>query len=211
MAEGKKGFILYADYKESFDELSNDDAGQLIKHIFKYVNDENPETKNKLVKISFIPIKRQLKRDLEKYEGIKEKRSAAGKESARLRAEQKATNPTLVESVQQSSTNPTVIVNDTVNVNDTVTVNDKESVINLKTPPALISFRNNVFKEAKEMNISESVALKFFEYWSAIEINSKQFLFQVTDNFALTNKLKGWIRIESENKKENYDYKEDIL
>ena len=94
--------------------------------------------------------------------------------------------------------------------------NDKEgkeeSVINKNTHPALISFRNNVFKESKEMNIDDHIALKFFEYWSAIEINSKQFLFQVTENFALTNKLKGWIRIESENKTiEKIDYNQDVL
>ena len=49
MADGKKGFILYADYLELFTELSNEDAGKLIKHILLYVNDKNPETKDHLV------------------------------------------------------------------------------------------------------------------------------------------------------------------
>ena len=35
MAENKKGFILYSDQKELFEQLPDDKAGQLIKHIFK--------------------------------------------------------------------------------------------------------------------------------------------------------------------------------
>jgi hypothetical protein len=42
MAENKKGFVLYADQKSIIDMLPNEKAGELIKHIFAYVNDENP-------------------------------------------------------------------------------------------------------------------------------------------------------------------------
>jgi len=42
MAQDKKGFILYADQKALFDKLPNDKAGELIKHIFSFVNDEKP-------------------------------------------------------------------------------------------------------------------------------------------------------------------------
>ena len=131
MAKDKKGFILYADQKELFDQLPNDKAGELIKYIFSYVNDENPETNDLLLKMAFTPIKQQLKRDLEKWDNIRSKRSVAGKKSAEKRAklkEQNSTNSTSVESVQQSSTNPTV--NDNVNVN--VNVND---INNNTTPP----------------------------------------------------------------------------
>ena len=40
--KNKKSFLLYADWKETFETLSDDKAGELIKHIFAYVNDENP-------------------------------------------------------------------------------------------------------------------------------------------------------------------------
>jgi len=75
MAENKKGFILYADQKLIFDLLTNDEAGILIKHIFSYVNDENPELNDRLIDMAFNPIKLQLKRDLVKYEGIRERNS----------------------------------------------------------------------------------------------------------------------------------------
>jgi hypothetical protein len=76
MAENKKGFVLYADQKLIFDDLTNDEAGILIKHIFSYVNDENPILENRLIDMAFKPIKLQLKRDLVKYEIVKERNVA---------------------------------------------------------------------------------------------------------------------------------------
>lgn len=130
MAEGKKSFVLYADLLSTVDKMPDDKAGELLKHILKYVNDLNPETDDLLVQIAFEPIKNQLKRDLKKWEDLKVKRSEAGKRSAEARAkraEQKETNSTSVKSVEQSSTNSTVndTVNVTVNVNDTVNDNTK--------------------------------------------------------------------------------------
>lgn len=138
MAEDKKGFILYADQQELFSQLTDEQAGKLIKHIYSYVNDENPTCDDLVTRIAFAPIKQQLKRDLKKYERIKLKRSEAGKKSAEARANKKkqdVTNSTSVESVEQKFTNSTVKdnVNVTVNDNDNdnVNVNDnvKESVI----------------------------------------------------------------------------------
>lgn len=117
MAENKKSIIVYADWIELFNSLSDDEAGRLIKHFFKYVNDLNPQAPDRITELSFIPIKQSLKRDLKKWDEIKIKRSEAGKASAEKR-KQNSTNSTSVESVQQNSTNPTVNVNDSVNVND---------------------------------------------------------------------------------------------
>jgi hypothetical protein len=127
MAENKKSFILYSDQRDIFDELSNEDAGELIKHIFKYVNDENPITDNSHVKLAFISIRNQLKRDLKRWESTRAGRSLAGKASAEAKRKKKqsSTKSTSVKSVQQNSTKSTVNVNDTVNV----TVNDIQTKI----------------------------------------------------------------------------------
>ena len=53
MAENKKGFLLYADYEELFDELEDVIAGKLIKHILKYVNDKQPTSENIVVNVAF--------------------------------------------------------------------------------------------------------------------------------------------------------------
>ncbi len=79
MAEGKNSFVLYADYIKIFEKLTDEEAGQLIKHLFRYVNDKDPETDNRLLEIVFEPIKQQLKRDLKSWDEKKESRSTSGK------------------------------------------------------------------------------------------------------------------------------------
>lgn len=171
MAKDKKGFVLYADQKELFDQLPNEKAGELIKHIFAYVNDEDPETKDLIIKLAFTPIKQQFKRDLEKWEKTIEGRSKAGKASAEARANKKQqalTNSTNVKPVQQTSTNPTVNVKDNVNVN--VTVNDKVKETDIRKkeePPTYEEFSIYSFSKARETNINlDETKLKLkFSAW----------------------------------------------
>lgn len=140
MATGKNSFVLYADYLNTFEELTDEEAGQLIKHIFRYVNDQSPEAENRLIKIAFEPIKQQLKRDLKEWEETIEKRKEAGRISAERR-QQKQTESTHVNTCQHMSTdnvNVNVNVNDTVN--DTVNVLSKDNdsikdVFSEKTEP----------------------------------------------------------------------------
>ncbi|MFT4804551.1 MAG: hypothetical protein ACI9YE_001755 [Psychroserpens sp.] len=132
----KKSFILYLDQKELFDSLPDEIAGKLIKHIFSYVNCEEPTSDDLIINVAFASIKQSLKRDLKKWESSISQRSEAGKISAAKRAEKKAnevaTNPTSVESRSTSDnevpTNPTVSVSvsDSVNVSDSVSVSVSE-------------------------------------------------------------------------------------
>lgn len=128
MAENKKSFVLYADLIHTVRHLSKEDTGELFMHILSYVNDENPITNNPIVKVTFEPVKQQLKRDLVKWSEIREKRSEAGRLSAEKKRQQTATKSTSVESVEQTATKSTVSVN--VNDNVNVNVNDSVSVIN---------------------------------------------------------------------------------
>jgi hypothetical protein len=68
MAKDKKTILVYADWISIFEKLEDDEAGKLIKHFFRYVNDQNPSAPDRLTDIIFEPIKQQLKRDLKKYE-----------------------------------------------------------------------------------------------------------------------------------------------
>lgn len=114
MAKDKKGFILYADQKALFEQLPNDKAGELIKFIFSYVNDENPETDDLIINLAFTPIKQQLKRDLIKFEETKEKRSEAGKAGANKRWQNVANDSKRISDIAKIAVN----VNDNVNVKD---------------------------------------------------------------------------------------------
>ena len=79
MATDKKGFVLYADLIHTVSKMPDDKAGELLKHILAYVNDENPETEDLIIQLTFEPIKQQLKRDLIKYQDKKESLSLSGR------------------------------------------------------------------------------------------------------------------------------------
>ena len=121
MAENKKSFVAYADWESIFDLLNDEQAGKLIKHILAYVNDKNPETEDLLIKLAFEPIKMQLKRDLRKYEDIKENRRIAGKIGANKRWQNIANNSKRISDIAK------IADNDNVNDNDNENVNDNES------------------------------------------------------------------------------------
>ena len=68
MAENKKSFLLYCDLIHTVNKMPNEKAGELLKHILSYVNDEEPTTDDLIIQLTFEPIKQSLKRDLVKYE-----------------------------------------------------------------------------------------------------------------------------------------------
>ena len=82
MAKNKTSFLLYNDQISTFEMLSNEEAGILIKHIYNYVNDKDPILEDRLLQVSFAQIKATLKRDLVKFEGKKEKNVESGNYSA---------------------------------------------------------------------------------------------------------------------------------
>jgi hypothetical protein len=106
VARNKSSFVFYCDWKDTFDALEDKKAGELIKHLLAYVSDENPETDDPIIKAVFAGIKNTLKRDLRKWDEIRQKRSEAGKISANKRQQVL----TSVESVEQTPTNSTVSV-----------------------------------------------------------------------------------------------------
>lgn len=68
MAKGKNNIIIYRDWWQTIQKLSDEEAGQMFKHLLAYVNDENPEPPSRIVELMFEPWKQQLKRDLKKWE-----------------------------------------------------------------------------------------------------------------------------------------------
>lgn len=136
MAENKKSVLLYCDIIHTVEELSDTQAGKLFKHYLRYINDMNPDAPDKLTKVLFEPIKQNLKRDLKKWEAILTKRSEAGLASAEKRKQIQHMS-THVESVQHTSTNPTVTA--TVNVN--VNVINKQQVVEFLRSAGLPSDR----------------------------------------------------------------------
>lgn len=90
MAKDKNSFIAYCDWIDTFESLPDDKAGQLAKHLFRYVNDENPKSDDILITAVFANMKRTLKRDLIRYESVSVKRSESGKMGGRPKKQTEA-------------------------------------------------------------------------------------------------------------------------
>lgn len=123
MAENKKSFVLYTDLIHTVRKMKDAHAGQLLKTILAYVNDENPNVENPIVDIVFEPIKRQMKRDLTKWESELKRKSEAGKKGMESRWGKKAEiiteHNSVIPVITEITDNVTVTVTDTVNVTDT--------------------------------------------------------------------------------------------
>jgi len=143
VAANKTSFLLYTDVYYTVKKLTDEQAGQLFKIILGYVNDENPVIKDFILELAFEPIKQALKRDLRKYETIREKRSLAGKASADKRQQML----TSVDTCEQMPTNSTVI--------DNVIVIDNEEEIPPPPSPKKPSIKERNFEYlplAKELS-----------------------------------------------------------
>ena len=146
MAKGKKSFVLYSDQKELFEQLPDEQAGKLIKHIYKYVNDENPEADDLLVKVAFASVKASLKRDLDRWEKQLEQRREAGKRSAEVRKKKSTSVNDRSNSFNETTRNST----DNVSVSDNVSVNGND---NKEEKEKRFNFRKSVL----ELGVDEQV------------------------------------------------------
>ena len=155
MAEGKKSFIAYSDWYGTFKALPDEIAGQLIKYIFSYVNDENPKPhENFVVNALFEQVKATLKRDLNKWEKQREQRSEAGKKSAELRKGTKSNDRS--NSLNEKTRKATVSVNDNVNVN----VNVNDNVSEIKDKSFTINNKSFILQGLKDKQWLEVLAMQ---------------------------------------------------
>jgi len=115
MAKDKKSFILYMDQRGIFEKLNDEQAGQLIKHIFAYCADEDPGA-DFVIDLAFEGIKQALKRDLKKYNVFVDKQKINGAKGGRPK------KPKETQITQAFLEKPKKAVN--VNVNDSVSVNE---------------------------------------------------------------------------------------
>lgn len=167
MAENKKSFIAYSDWYEMFKALPDDVAGKLIKHIFSYVNDENPNTDDFIINALFAQVKSTLKRDLVKWEEQRQQRSEAGKKSAEIRSTKINERSTSVNETERNST-VSVSVNVSDNVNDNVII--KEEVKSDKPITHTSKFIIPTIDEIKEYCLERNNrvdATKFYNFYES--------------------------------------------
>lgn len=191
MKESKNSFLLYTEQKEVIDKLSDEQAGQLIKAIYKYANDgEMPELEG-LLDIVIIPFKQCIDKNNEKYEEVIKKRSEAGKLGGRPKGEEveKQTKAKKANAFLEKQTKAKKADND--NVNENVNVNDND-LKDKEKPPTEAERKPRAFIAP---TLDEVLAYsKEFEEQSGKGIDCERFIdFYESKNWMVgKNKMKDW-------------------
>lgn len=159
MAVGKKKVIVYTDWITQFKDLTDEEAGKLIKHFFEYVNDLNPQS-DRLIELLFNPIKATLKRDLEAWESKQQTNKENGLKGGRPKKEITEINPNNPNGFLITQNNPEKGVSVSVSVNDSV--NDKkDNIITESIDFGLLLNRINETFSRKYKVINNNVKSKF--------------------------------------------------
>ena len=170
MAQDKKSFILYADLIHVTEKLTNEQAGILLKHVLRYVNDQNPVAPDQFTEVIFEPIRQNLKRDLVKYENIREKNQSNAK---------KRWDAVAFDRIPSDAYDA---VNDNVNVLNTDNIN--------KIDDRKRSFYNSLRDYVKEY--SKGLLREFYEYWSEHGPRDRKMRFEKEKSFDVSRRLKTW-------------------
>ena len=126
-----------------FTQLTDELAGKLIKHIFRYVNDENPVSEDVIINIAFTPIKQHLKRDLDKFNETKERRSQAGKIGMANRWQGITKDNDVIPVITKHNKR----LQSTTKITDNDNVNDKDNVLHIYRAFAHLKLSVNDFNK----------------------------------------------------------------
>ena len=196
--QNKDSFVLYTKYIEIFKELSDEEAGKLIKVILEYVNDLEPQPEG-LTKIAFIPIKQQLKEDLVKWKEEKEKRSEAGKKGMESRYNNVTKELTNDNNVSKCYNKTNNVKNDLTNLTDNVNVYVYDNVLNNNNNNKIITnntITNNIIIST-ELPLIDNTLYQISEE----KVNEWQQVYQAIDVKNELEKMKCWLNANPKNRK----------
>jgi len=194
MAVGKKKVIVYTDWITQFKDLTDDEAGKLIKHFFEYVNDLNPKS-DRLIELLFNPIKATLKRDLEAWESKQQTNKENGLKGGRPKKEITEINPNNPNGLLITQNNPQKGVNVSVSVNDNV--KDIKEVLNIRK----LKFSENLKPFLEKY--SKDMLNEFYLYWTEHGENDKKMKFEKQTSFGLSQRLAYWSKNDFKPKQQN--------
>jgi hypothetical protein len=187
MADNKKSFVLYTDLIHTVEKLSSEDAGDLLKHILRYVNDKNPEPPTHMIDLVFEPIKQSLKRDLKRYEARAERSKANGAKGGRPKKnpEEPKKPSGLIDNPTEPRKPDSVIVSDSDSVNVIVkkTIEERAEI-----------FKKKILSHSKAFHMPFESIKEFFSYWTESNEGAKKMRFELAKNqpFAITRRLATW-------------------
>lgn len=194
MAVGKKKVIVYTDWIIQFKDLTDEEAGKLIKHFFNYINDLKPES-DRLTELLFNPIKATLKRDLQSWESKQQTNKENGLKGGRPKKEITEINQNNPVGLLKTQSNPEKGVSDSVSVN--VNVNDIKEIL---------SVRKLKFSETLKPFLdiySKDMLNDFYLYWTEHGENDRKMKFEKQKSFGISQRLAYWNKNDFKPKQQN--------
>lgn len=166
---GKNSFVLRISYGEIFAEMSDKQAGMLIKAIFNYVAaGEIPAWLNDIeAKTAFKFIKQDIDYDTAKYDELCEKRSEWGKKGAQTKASISLHKQAYAKPASISQHDDVVSVVDVVSdVDKQLLTADKAAAQAEKSPKPkklnnLQEFSNRVIAEFEDLQTQDQISVWF--------------------------------------------------
>lgn len=188
----KDNFLLKKNQQEVFDELTDEEAGRLIKGIFSYVSTGESNLKGSL-KAVFIPIKNDIDRNEEKYQRIVERNRENGKLGGRPKKdndlEETQKNQSVILETQENPKKP-----DTRHIsyitNHISNINNHNSNNNLNIIKEIINY----------LNLKTNSSYKYTTKATQQKINARLNEGYILDDFidVIDKKYNEWIGTEFE-------------
>lgn len=135
----KNSFLIYLDYEEQFNLLTDEQIGQLMRAIMKYEKTRELPQLEGMLKMAFSFIKTQLDRNREKYEKQCEKNRENGKKGGRPKKQEVKKKPKKPNGFEKNPTKPKKADNDNEDDNDKDNDDDNVDVADVIT-----AYENNI-------------------------------------------------------------------
>lgn len=186
-SKDKKAFVLYNDYEEVFSMLTDEEAGKLIKHILAYVNNKNPSLEDRLLQVTFEPIRLQMGRDAKKYEAICERNRKNGAKGGRPKI-----NPEEPKKPTGLSGNPEEPKKaDTDTDTDTdISYMEKKEKKEKSIKQKEIEFKKTI--EPFVETYGRDTCNEFFAYWTEPNKSKTKLRFEMERAWDISRRLKRW-------------------
>lgn len=178
---------MYCEWLELFRKLTDEQAGKLIKHVFAYVNDENPEAPDVIIDIAFTSIKQQFKRDLKKYE----RRANTSRENGLKGGRPKKENPENPVGFLETQNNLKNLIKDKGK-----RIKDKGEGLNKNIEARKIEFYNSIPPFLSDQ-FTKQDAREFYEYWIEHGPRDKKMRFEKEKSFNVDRRIRTWIKNKS--------------
>mgnify|MGYP006872974541 CR=1 FL=1 len=190
-----KTFLLYAEAAPQIDLLSNEEAGQLFKALFRYVADGSElATDNRVLAMTFAVFKAQIDRGATKYEEVCQKRrDAANKKWEMYRANE---SNSMQKDANGSNNNP---------IPKPKPQNKKESIkknpIDAAHAAALLEGRKEDFYNSLIPFVAQygkEMVRAFFDYWSEPNKSHSKMRFELERTWDVARRLSYWASRENQ-------------